>query len=88
MTSPLPAYHPTLSSALSALSAHLVERKIVLNEADAFDAAFAFGGISYGENKSAHAQIATVKDKPTRKWGHVTIWRETNGRYEINFYIL
>jgi hypothetical protein len=88
MKATLPAYHATLSSALSALSAHLVAREIVLCDEGALESPFHFDGVKYGETKSANAEIATVKGKPTKKWGHVTIWRETNGRYEINFYIL
>jgi hypothetical protein len=84
----LPAYHAALNPALTALSNHLLEREIVLKEEGSLESPYHFDGIPYGTHKSANAEILTIKGKPTRKWGHVTIWRETNGRYEINFYVL
>lgn len=88
MSTTLPAYHETLSAALTALSNHLLAREIVLKEEGSLEYPYHCDGICYGQNKSANAEILTIKGKPTRKWGHVTIWRETNGRYEINFYVL
>jgi hypothetical protein len=87
-TPTLPAYHVALNPALTALSNHLLEREIVLKEEGSLESPYHFDGIPYGTHKSAHAEILTIKGKTTRKWGHVTIWRETNGRYEINFYVL
>lgn len=89
MKDSLPAFHSTLSSAINAVNAHLLTRKIVIaeNEKNWTDV-FCFGGLAYGENKEAHFPIASLKEKPTRKFGHVTIWRNESGRYEVNFYIL
>lgn len=84
----LQPFHQSLHGALAALAEHLAHRQIVLTEENSLESPYHFDGVPYGTHKSANAQIASIKGKPTKKWGHVTIWRETNGRYEINFYIL
>ena len=82
-------YTETLGHALAAIKAELVNRGVILSEgcADWLDV-FSNGGIPYGQNKEAHAAIFTIKDKPTKKWAHATIWRLDSGRYEWNLYVL
>ena len=82
-------YTETLGHALAAIKAELVNRGVILSEgcADWLDV-FSNGGIPYGQNKEAHAAIFTIKDKPTKKWAHATIWRHETGRYEWNLYVL
>ncbi len=79
----------TLNAALESIKAELVNRGVILSEgcADWLDV-FTFGGLAYGTNKEAHAAIFTIKDKPTKKWAHATIWRHETGRYEWNLYVL
>lgn len=87
-TQSLPVFHETLSAALSALAEHLQARAIVMADSQSLFRAYEFDGIAYGESKSADGEIATIKGKGTKKWGHVTVWRSNSGRYEINFYVL
>ena len=85
----LPAFHAMLSNALDAVNAHLVTRQIeIAEDGKNWANVFCFGGLAYGENKEAHFPLANIKGKTTRKFGHVTIWRNEVGRYEVNFYIL
>lgn len=88
-TPTLQAYHPTLSAAIDALRKHLDEREIVLaNGFDDFIFPYMFDGIPYETHKEIHAEIATVKGKPTVRFAHACIWRMNTGTYEINFYML
>lgn len=89
MTTATSPYTETLGQAMQAIDAELKTRGAVLDvgESDWLDV-FSFGGVSYGQNKEAHAALATIKDKPTRKWAHATIWRSETGRYEWNLYLL
>ena len=82
-------YTETLGHALAAIKDELVNRGVILSEgcADWLDV-FTFGGLAYGTSKEAHAAIFTIKDKPTKKWAHATIWRHETGRYEWNLYVL
>jgi hypothetical protein len=86
---PIPAYHDTLASALSAVASNMVARDIVAidNNGREWHDAFCFGGVAYGSNKDANFPIS-INGKATRKWGHVNVWRDEKGRYEVNFYIL
>ena len=82
----LPSYHETLWQAVSAVQEHLVAREIV-TDVD-WSEAFNFGGIPYGGYRDAHFPIVSIKGKPSRKHGHINIWRLDSGRYEVNFYLL
>ena len=79
----------TLNGALEAIKDELRNRGVILSEgcADWLDT-FVFGGLAYGQNRETHAAIFTIKDKPTKKWAHATIWRLDSGRYEWNLYLL
>jgi hypothetical protein len=46
------------------------------------------GALSYGDKRNFDFEIRTLKGKPTRKYFHVNIWRSTEGRYELNTYVL
>lgn len=84
----LEPFHSALWSALNDLELHLLQREIVLVDPFYFPNAFS-DGVQYGHTREAHAEIKTVKNKATKKYAHVTIWRDgKTGRYEINFYIL
>ncbi len=79
----------TLGQAFQAITQELVNRGVILSEgcADWFDN-INHSGIPYGQNRETHAAIFTIKDKPTKKWAHATIWRLDSGRYEWNLYVL
>lgn len=81
-------YHETLSSAVNESLAEIALRGAVLRDAEEITRVFEFGGISYGQNKEAHAEIATLKGKGTRKFAHASIYRMESGRYELTVYIL
>lgn len=49
---------------------------------------FGNGGQRYGETKIANIPLVTYKGKPTKKFGHITIYRAESGRYEQVNYIL
>ena len=91
----LPAYHATLSDALNAVEIHMAAREIVpICPYDGIEYAshqwhndLCNGGVAYNSSKDANFPIR-IKDKATKKWGHVNVWRDERGRYEVNFYVL
>lgn len=82
----IPSFHQTLLSAIMAVEKNLNDRQIV--SAENWQESFSFGGVPYGTNKEVHFEIASIKGKATKKFGHVTIWRMDSGNYEVNFYLL
>lgn len=79
-------FHETLSKALEIGLSYATQNKAEI-DATVIHEKFS-SGMVYGETKEAHAEIATLKGKPTKKWFHLTVWRDTSGRYEVNAYIL
>lgn len=77
----------TLSAALDSARAYFAEAGAVLSSDD-WTNTFCFGGMGREETKESHAEIATLNGKATKKWAHVTIYRLSSGRYEMNAYIL
>lgn len=77
----------TLSAALESARSYFADAGAVLASED-WTNTFCFGGVGYEETKETHAEIATLKGKATKKWAHVTIYRMSSGRYEMNAYIL
>lgn len=65
---PIPAYHDTLASALSAVASNMVARDIVAidNGGREWHDTFCFGGVAYGSSKDANFPIS-IKGKATRK---------------------
>ena len=86
-TPTLATYHETLSAALCALQDYMMASRIIPASTD-WDNPFQFSPINYGTTRECHFELASYKNKPTRRWGHATIWRSEKGRYEINFYAL
>lgn len=80
-------FHETLSQAVQAGIDSLKESGASFIEQNIWDR-FTFDGLKYGENKEAHTELESLKNKKTSKWGHVTVWRHETGRYEVNSYIL
>jgi hypothetical protein len=82
-------YHQTLGSAVSEIHSTLADSRndVRLTDPDAFINVYQFDGISYGKTKEAHAQIATHKGKPTKKYAHASIYRMDSGRYELTLYV-
>lgn len=79
-------FHETLFKAVETGLTYATDKKAEIN-ADTIRERFS-GGMVYGETKEAHAEIVSLKGKPTKKWFHLTIWRDMSGRYEVNTYIL
>jgi hypothetical protein len=46
------------------------------------------GHMAYGSHNNFDFAIATRGGRPTKKYFHVNIWRSTEGRYELNTYVL
>lgn len=83
-------WHDTLGQALDAAFAELKEGGAVIsteNETLAREA-FAFGGMKYNETRISNVPLDSLKGKPTKKFGHATIYRAESGRYEVTTYVL
>ena len=81
------SYFETLSESVVELHARIDEARAVLApewSQDIYDR----GHIAYNTHHDFNFEIKTLKDKPTRKWFHATIWRLSSGNYEVNSYIL
>ena len=85
-----------LEQALTAVETYLTQNNIVLDpsehqkdEADptGVRGPFMYGGINYGETKDKHYKILSIKERPTRKYLHISIYRMETGRYELTFYV-
>lgn len=72
---------------MEAAKTQLMERAAIVLDYAFFDR-ITFSGVPYGHTVEAHAELATYKGKPTKKWGHVTIYRQPTGTYELNVYVL
>jgi hypothetical protein len=84
----LQPFHETLGAAVSAAFDYLESRRAEFDLALRLDNPFTFGGVPYGTNKDAHFELTSFKGKPTRKFGHINVWRSETGRYEVNAYVL
>ena len=89
--------YQTLGKALEALESYVVSNGVQLDPSEhPTDAAdpygvrepFMYGGISYNTSKKADYKLSLYKNKPTRKYLHVVIYRLDSGLYELNQYIL
>lgn len=80
-------FHETLGAAVAHVAARLSEEQIVLCDETQLTGPFQYDGISYEQTKEAHAEIASIKGKGTRKYAHLIIYRMSSGRYEIVLYI-
>lgn len=83
----LQPFHDTLGSAVSAAFDYLEARRAQFDPALRLDNPFTFGGVAYGTNKDAHFELISFKGKPTRKFGHINVWRSETGLYEVNAYV-
>lgn len=83
-------YAETLSQSLDRAFLELRDRGAAIS-ADMEQQAregFAFDGVKYGETKMANFPLDSYKGKPTKKGGHISIYRMESGRYEQTNYIL
>jgi hypothetical protein len=81
-------YFETLGKALDSFSDYLAKNRAV-TLATQSDMAMAFnGGVSYEQTVSRSFEIATLKDKTTRRYAHITLYRMKSGKYELTNYIL
>lgn len=64
-----------------------LQREHVVLENPEWQADFA-GPVNYGDTRRWHFAIATIKDKPTKKWYHISIYRMESGTYELTTYVL
>jgi len=83
----LQPFHPTLQKAIDEGIRYLNDQGAVFNP-DELREPFTFDGVSYGTSRESHCVIQTLKGRRTQKYGHLTIWRSSNGQYEVNAYIL
>jgi hypothetical protein len=74
----------SLSEVLDQVEKDLIENKIVLVED--FREEYSFGGIRYNEVSRIHKEIATIKNRATKKYYHIIISRLDSGRYELVSY--
>jgi hypothetical protein len=81
-------HHETLGKAVQCVVDTLNSNEVMLAEPERISQPFEFDGIPYGQTKQAHAEIATIKGKKTRKFAHVSIYRMDSGTYELTLYIL
>ena len=84
----LQPFHQTLGSAVSAAFDYLSARRAEFDPELRLDNPFTFGGVAYGTSKDAHFELTSFKGKPTRKFGHINVWRSETGLYEVNAYVL
>lgn len=86
---PRPHFFQSLSETITQVHAEIDERNLVLDAGVTWSEIIcAAGPINYGFDRRFDFSIATLKNKPTRKYFHVNIWRDTEGRYELNTYVL
>jgi len=87
----------TLGTALEAVEEYVVQNGVQLDPSEhPTDAAdpygvrepFMYGGISYNTQKKADYKLFLFKNKPTKKYLHVVIYRLDSGLYELNQYVL
>ena len=83
-------YKETLWEALEVAMGQFAEAGAVFQEEPFRE--FNYGGVKYGEVKSVSQEIVTLKGKKTKKFAHITIFREGRGTaagmYEATAYIL
>lgn len=86
----LELFHETLASALNNGVAYLVAQGAQIDPQAEYDLRekFAFDGVKYEETKTGDCPLISFKGKPTKKWGHLSIYRMSSGRYELTAYIL
>lgn len=75
-------YFETLGEARQSIEDWLKGEEIELNEELVLDY------LGYQENKDFHFEIKTIKEKITKKYLHVCIYRLESGRYELVKYAL
>jgi len=78
-------YFETLGAAFESFLEYVKAAGGELVETD-FTLAFV-GGVSYGQTRSEHYELASLKGKKTRKFAHVTLYRLESGRYELTNYL-
>jgi hypothetical protein len=85
-------YFETFSDAVDAAQARMTEDKVELVNTPPDEhwaqQIFQTGPLNYENDRSFNFEIATFKGKPTRKWFHINFYRTSNGRYELNTYVL
>lgn len=84
----LQPYHDTLQKAIDEGILYLIKGYDAVFDSDNLREPFTFDGVKYGESKESHSPIVSLKGKNTKKYAHLTIYRTTSGRYEVNVYVL
>lgn len=85
-------FFPTLSEALDAVRAYLLDSRAELCDAESFFNRFALGGVNYGETKSASDLLKSYRGKEitgrmAKRGVSLTIYRMESGTYEAVCYV-
>lgn len=93
-----PCYFDTLAEVIDSAIAAFEDRGVTLDFGSEAanelwpqhlrNAACDAGHLGYGSDRRHDFPIASLKGQRTRKYAHINIWRSTEGRYELNTYIL
>ena len=86
MKAALSFYEDTLSACLDKAMEKFTSEGVEFAEESPFRP-FYYGGIPYNTDKVGHEEIKQIKGKGTRKYAHLTIWRDRHGIYEWNAYV-
>lgn len=77
-------YHETLGAAIYEVRKSIAAKQIISEDFENH----LWDGVRYEETQQRSFEIDSIKDKGTRKWLHVTVYRLHTGRYELTTYIL
>jgi len=80
-------YFESLAGAIDgAIARANADRVLLAKPADVWN--LAQEPLNYEEYRRGHFSIELYKDRPTKKFFHVVIYRLDSGRYELNTYVL
>jgi hypothetical protein len=80
-------YHETLGAAVTA-AFDAMRSHAVYDPNLEMENPYQYGGIRYGESKNFDFPLESYRGKPTKKFGHINVWRDEKGTYEVNAYVL
>lgn len=81
-------YAETLGMAIDMVIADFDRNRAVLEDPGAAREKLADEPVNYGCTLRKSFPLTSYKGKPTKRYGHVNIYRMPSGRYEVNTYVL
>ncbi len=84
----LESFHDRLDQAVSHALDYLLKGYFAELDPTPIQEKFQYDGVAYETSKEAHAPIAFLRGRTTKKYAHVTIYRMKSGRYELTVYVL